>query len=136
MDLKNKFWIERGSLYRYPDHHIPLRDRYAYPFGTIKTFIEFKSTLRHGSRIAESNLPLFFVSYDLHSLCFDCARKHYRKIILAIKKNARKSGFFINACQVNFDQEDLTCDHCESQIPCAPKKPVETRVKTRKEVTV
>jgi hypothetical protein len=114
-----KLWTFAGDLYREDKgHKVPLRRDYDKCFGTIKTTTQFKSTLRHGPYAWPGGYPLFFITSDCAALCFACARKEARNILDSIKHRLL-DGWRIIACDINYENNDLYCDHCSKPIESA-----------------
>lgn len=62
--------------------------------------------------------PTFFITSDGAPLCHDCARKQGRSITSSIRDNSR-DGWKVEAQDVNWEDSDLTCDHCGKHIESA-----------------
>lgn len=62
--------------------------------------------------------PMYLVMADGGSLCIDCARKGYRNIYHSLKNDIR-DGWKPEGIDVNWEQTDLFCDHCNKQIESA-----------------
>lgn len=111
-----------GALYdtRKPGWHkaTPLRANFKRHHTAIKTVADFKATLRAGQFAWPGGYPLYLLCSDGGTLHFDCARKEARNVIDSI---ARKSGdgWRVVACDVNYEDTDLYCDHCSKPIESA-----------------
>jgi len=115
------FIASDGALYdtRAADwHKTPLRSRYKFHCSEIKTVAEFKATLRAGKFTGVGCYPLFLLTSDGAALCFDCARKEARNIFESVANKSR-DGWNVVACDVNYEDSDLHCDHCSRQIESA-----------------
>ena len=73
-----------------------IRDKYAWPGG----------------------YPLYLVTSDGAALCVDCAKQEYKQIVYAIRHNLN-DGWRVEAVDVNYEETDLYCDHCNKQIESA-----------------
>lgn len=111
-----------GALYdtRVPDWHKlrPLRPMYRRTFAEIFSVTEFKCTLRNGAYAWPGGYPMFLLTWDGASLCYDCARKEARNIFSAIA-DKRNDGWHVCACDINYEESELHCDHCGKQIESA-----------------
>jgi hypothetical protein len=79
---------------------------------------EFKQSLRSGPYAWPGGYPLYFVCDDGGSICCDCARKELRNIASAINAN-RNDGWRVIGQDVNWEDTELHCDHCNKQIESA-----------------
>lgn len=94
------------------------RPGYALHHQIIHSSAQFKSTLRAGAYTWPGCYPLYFICEDGGPLCFDCARKESRIIISSLRNNLR-DGWSVSACDVNYDDSDLICSHCNGFIESA-----------------
>lgn len=68
--------------------------------------------------------PMFYVFRDGGCICHDCANENIGEIDLAIREpnvlhaNSH-GGWAIDAHDINWEDADLTCDHCGKQIESA-----------------
>ncbi|HEX8838278.1 MAG TPA: hypothetical protein VF748_15150 [Candidatus Acidoferrum sp.] len=87
------------------------------------TLLELKRRLRDGAYAWPGGYPLFFITSDGAALCFACVRKEWRNVvqdwIWAARRRYRGSGWLVEACDVNWEDPDLHCDHCSAQIESA-----------------
>ena len=122
-----------GSLYdtRVPQWHTlpPLRADYRRTFSSIKTVARFKATLRNGAYAWPGGYPMFLLTWDGAALCYDCSRVERRNIYSAIA-DKRDDGWRVVACDVNWEDNDLHCDHCGKQIESAYGRDDETKFAT------
>lgn len=96
----------------------PLRANYIGAHNTIATVADLKAALRHGSTTGLGGYPLYFLTSDGDSLCFDCVRREFRQIADSIRAGAR-DGWNVVACEINYEESDMQCSHCGESIPCA-----------------
>jgi hypothetical protein len=119
---KHLFKSHDGHLYdtRNPQWstNAPLRRDYSRGFQTINTVSEFKATLRAGRYTDLGGYPLYFICTDSAALCFACARKEFRQIADSIR-NGLHDGWRVAWCDINYEDSDLTCDHCSARIESA-----------------
>lgn len=111
-----------GGLYdtRVPQWHKqpPLRARYSWHHGKIKTVSEFKATLRAGAYAWPGGYPLYFVTSDGAALSFKTARKEFRSIAASIRDKS-SDGWRVMACDVNYEDGELIDDHTGERIESA-----------------
>ena len=96
----------------------PLRRDYRYTHAAIKTVAQFKATLRNGAFAWPGGYQMFLICSDGAPLCFDCGQKEARQIMPAIA-GKDGSGWRVVACEINYEDTDLTCGHCARRIPAA-----------------
>lgn len=81
---------------------------------------DIKQQLRNGSYAWPGGYPLFFATSDGASLCFECVRRQWRNICEAhIVFGYRNSGWRVEACDANWEDPSLHCDHCSKRIESA-----------------
>lgn len=97
-------------------HKKPLRQRFRFHHTAIHTMTEFKATLRAGAW--PGGYPLYLICSDGAALCFKCARKEVRNILEAIDRKDG-SGWRVVACDINYEDCDLHCEHCSKPIESA-----------------
>ena len=97
---------------------IPIRKDYCKHFARINSLSQVKATIRAGSVTWPGCYPLYFITSDGAALCFDCARKEFRQVAYDYLNNCR-TGWRIEGCQINYEENNLTCDHCSQQIESA-----------------
>lgn len=84
----------------------------------IKTVADFKATLRAGSSTDLGGYPLFFITSDGAALSFEAAQSEVRQIMEAIRDRS-SNGWHVVACDVNYEDNDLYCDHTNKKIDSA-----------------
>lgn len=82
------------------------------------TLAEIKGRLRAGAFVWPGGYPLFFITRDSAALCFDCVRAEWRQVVWDFLHNA-STGWRVEACEINYEDADLFCDHCSKQIESA-----------------
>lgn len=107
--------VFEGDLYRGSQ---VLRKDYKKHFSQINTLAQFKATLREGPRTWPGFYPLYFITHDGAALCFDCGRKEFRQIAWDFMHKT-STGWRVVACDINYEDNDLHCDHCDKQIESA-----------------
>jgi hypothetical protein len=107
-----------GSLYdtRNPKwSESPIRTNYRYTHGQCHSLSDVKASLRAGPFAWPGGYPLFLVTADSAVLCFDCARKEFRRIVWDWFNNA-STGWRVIGCGVNYESNALFCDNCYQNI--------------------
>ena len=61
---------------------------------------------------------MYFITSDGGALSFEAARSELRQVLNAIRTRAN-DGWRIVACEINYEDSDLYCDHTGKQIPAA-----------------
>ena len=79
---------------------------------------ELRQALRNGPYAWPGGYPLMVVMSDGETLCFKCARKEYRQISHAIRHHDR-SGWRADGIDVNWEDADAMCCHCNEPIQSA-----------------
>jgi len=95
-----------------------VRQKYEWQFSRMNKLSQVKATLRAGSVTSLGAYPLYLITSDGAPLCFDCARKEFRQIVWDYL-NQCSTGWKVVACEVNYEDNELHCDHCSKQIPSA-----------------
>jgi hypothetical protein len=85
----------------------------------IMTTAELKNALRNGKYAWPGGYPLYFVASDGEALSFDTVKENYRHVLYAMKYLEDFSGWNIVACEINWEDEDLTCAHSGDKIESA-----------------
>ena len=81
---------------------------------------DFGRALKQGPYAWPGGYPLFFVTEDGAAISFAAARKEAKLICDAIRDRSRsRNGWRVVACEVNWEDSDLVCDHTGKQIECA-----------------
>ncbi len=107
-DTRDANWAEK-----------PLRSIYMRHHARIENAAQFKATLRAGCSTDLGGYPLFLLMADNAALCFDCGRKEARQIIEAFASPYRNDQWRTVACEINHEDTDLQCAHCDARIPSA-----------------
>lgn len=100
----------------------PLRGFYQFHHQEIETLAELKATLRAGAFAWPGGYPLYLIAADGAPLCFDCARQEFHQIaydFITDKTGRFRSQWRIVGCQINYEEVDCTCAHCNKAIPSA-----------------
>ncbi|WP_422451915.1 hypothetical protein [Endozoicomonas sp. ALC066] len=115
---KDCFVAADGDLCTNDRHCDVIREKYSYHFEEITDTHRMRSTLRAGPYAWPGGYPLFFTTTDGASICFKCARSEYRLISDSIRNNFN-DGWQVSFCTVNYENNDLFCDHCGEKIESA-----------------
>ena len=123
MSLPDHLFVgNHGELYdcRVQNWHKlrPLRTAYRFHFSTIKTCSELKATLRLGRFTSIRCYPLYFVTSDGAAISFGAVRANLASVLHSIKTRC-DDGWRVVACQVNWEDAYLTCDHSGERIESA-----------------
>ena len=84
----------------------------------IKTLSDFRAAMRNGPYAWPGGYPLYFVTNDGAALSFEAVRENLRLVIDSIANDMR-DGWRVIACDVNWEDDSLLCDHTHKPIPCA-----------------
>lgn len=85
---------------------------------TINTSFDLRQTLRAGRYTSLGSYPVFLYTSDGAALCWECCRKEYRQVSTAIREKS-SDGFRVVGCEINYEDDDLMCDHCSKPIESA-----------------
>lgn len=96
----------------------PIRAIYSRTFSRINSTLELRATLRAGAHAWPGRYPLYFIASDGAALSFDTVRAEYAQCARAIRDNLR-DGWRVVACDVNWEDPDLTCEHSGARIDSA-----------------
>ena len=83
------------------------------------TTAELKTALRNGKYAWPGGYPIYFVASDGEALSFDAVKENYREVLYAMKYFGDFSGWNVVACEINWEDEDLTCSHSGDKIESA-----------------
>ena len=84
----------------------------------IKTSRQFLETLKNGHYAWPGGYPLYFVTSDGEALSFDAAKQNAMTICRAIRQKSR-CGWHVVACDVNWEDASLYCEHTGERIESA-----------------
>jgi hypothetical protein len=107
-----------GALCRDTPAATTVREHYARTHRTINTGAELRATLRAGSYAWPGGYPLFLLTDDGASLCFACVLAELPNVLRAIRAKVN-DGWRVVGCDVNYEDEDNICSHCNARIPSA-----------------
>lgn len=110
-----------GSLFdtRLPNWSAnPVRAIYRRTFGRITNTLELRATLRAGAHAWPGGYPLYFITSDGAALSFDTVRAEYAQCARSTRDKLH-DGWQIVACDVNWEDAELTCAHSGRPIQSA-----------------
>lgn len=84
----------------------------------INSISDFRAAVRHGPYAWPGGYPVFFLCDDGAALCCKCVKTERRNILESIARQAR-DGWRVVATDINWEDVDLTCDHCSQPIESA-----------------
>ena len=96
----------------------PLRAGYRYTKNDISTVADLKAAIRNGGYAWPGGYPLYFITSDGAALSFETAKREFRAIADAIRQHDN-SGWRIVACDINYEDDNLYCDHSGDKIESA-----------------
>lgn len=94
-----------------------VRHTYQQHFPKITNSLELRATIRADAVAWPGGYPLYLVCEDGGCLCFKCARQAYPTLARAWRSDV--TSWKVVACEVNWEDTGLTCDHCNEPIPAA-----------------
>jgi hypothetical protein len=84
----------------------------------IETVSDFRKAIRNGPYAWPGGYPLFFITNDGAAISFEAAKAEKRQIIESIGKRYN-DGWRVIACEVNWEDPSLLCEHTGKPIECA-----------------
>jgi hypothetical protein len=84
----------------------------------INTAHDFRRAIRNGAYAWPGGYPLYFITSDGAALSFDAAKAERRNILQSIAHRSN-DGWRVIGADVNWEDQDLTCDHTGERIPSA-----------------
>ena len=84
----------------------------------INTVKDLKQALRNGPYAWPGGYPLYFITSDGAALSFKAVRENFRCVIWSIK-NKVNDGWRVQAMNVNYEDNELYCDHTGEKIESA-----------------
>lgn len=82
------------------------------------TLAQIKAELRSGPYAWPGGYPRFFIACDGGALSFDAVRERWRDVVASALGDHR-DGWRLAACDVNWEDSALVCDHTGKAIPSA-----------------
>lgn len=107
--FENVFTSENGDLIRKDDCSM-VRKQYSFTFSKSRNSLQLRATLRAGGFVFPGGYPLYLVNNEGDCICFKCAKKNYKSVSRDLLHNGSLH------CDINFENNDLTCEYCNNQI--------------------
>ncbi len=108
---------DNGELLNKVDYSV-IRKVYRYTYRNIENCNQLKATLRNGQWAWPGGYPLYFICSDGAALSFDSVKKELRNILHSIKYDYN-DGWRVVACDINYENNELYCDHSGEKIEAA-----------------
>lgn len=115
--MKSLFTVCGGDLFRKSDNRT-IRHKYEWHFRRPKNAQQVAACLRAGPRAWPGGYPIFFIMLDGSAMCFDCVRKEFKRIV-SDYIGGYDTGWQVDGCNVNWEDTDCVCCHCNKVIPSA-----------------
>jgi len=90
-----------------------------FTYARIATPLQFLQTLAAGPYAWPGGYPLFFVMQDGGALSFEAAAEQQEEILDAFQEEYSRSGWAVAGCEINYEDDDLYCDHTGKKIGSA-----------------
>jgi len=84
----------------------------------INTVKDLKQVLRNGPYAWPGGYPLYFITSDGAALSFQAVRENLRSVLWSIK-NGVNDGWRVQAMDINYEDNELYCDHTGEKIESA-----------------
>jgi len=83
------------------------------------TLLEIKRQIRSGKYAWPGGYPVYFVTADGAALSCEAVRDEWRNIVDAHLRDDRRSGWFIEGADINWEDPELYCEHTNQRIESA-----------------
>lgn len=80
---------------------------------------EFRRALKEGRYTSLGSYPIFYATSDGAALCPGCAKEERAQICLAILTSDTRGGWHVFGYDVNWQDPDFYCGHCNERIESA-----------------
>jgi hypothetical protein len=87
-------------------------------FALFMTTHQLKTVLRSGAYSWPGCYPLYFITSDGAALSFDSVRANFRAVLWSMR-NKVNDGWRVVACEANWEDASLYCDHSGERIESA-----------------
>jgi hypothetical protein len=84
----------------------------------INSVSDFRRAYRNGPYAWPGGYPLYFITSDGGALSYEAAKGCRREILDSIATETN-DGWRVIACEINYEDGDLYCDHTNSKIESA-----------------
>lgn len=116
------FATSDGALYDTRDlnwsKHKPVRWNYQISDANANTLTLVKAALRAGPYTGLGGYPLYFVTKDGAALSYDAVREQFAQVCYD-HINDCSTGWRITGIQINYEDNEMVCDHTNKPIPSA-----------------
>ena len=85
---------------------------------TIETVAQFLEALDAGPYAWPGGYPVYFITHDGAALSFEAVREQFAQVVWDFINDA-STGWRVCACEINYENDDLTCDHTGELIESA-----------------
>lgn len=85
----------------------------------IDSVSDFRKAMRHGPYAWPGGYPCYFITADGAALSFEAVREERRQVLYSLMHGLRNSGWRVVAMAINYEDEDLICEHTGKLIECA-----------------
>ena len=121
--LKSHFFVSDcdGALHDTRDQNWPsrpLRSNFSRTHHEMESLADVKATLRAGPYAWPGGYPMYLITSDGGALSFKSAREEFHQIAWDWM-NLTASGWKVVGCEINYEDQDLRCDHSGELIECA-----------------
>ncbi len=96
----------------------PIRPNYRASHRHINSVADLKATLRNGPYTFPGCYPLYFITDDGCALSFETVRAEFGRIASSMREGSR-DGWRVIGCDVNWEDDDLRCEHSGDKIESA-----------------
>lgn len=83
------------------------------------TLAEIKGRLRAGAYAWPGGYPIYFITADGAALSFEAVKQEWRNVVSAHLTNDKRSGWYVEAATINWEDPELYCDHTNHRIESA-----------------
>jgi len=85
---------------------------------TVRNTKDLASLFRAGPYAWPGGYPMYAVTSDGAVLCWDCLKSEYSLIQDSVRDNC-EDGWKVEGADINWEEADLSCDHCREYIESA-----------------
>ena len=80
---------------------------------------QLKEMIRSGGYAWPGAYPTFALMCDGGVLCYKCCKDNFREIVNSTNARDVRSGWCCEGVDVNYEDDDMFCDHCNEHIESA-----------------
>jgi hypothetical protein len=85
----------------------------------INSTTALKNALRNGPYAWPGGYPVYCIAADSAPLCFDCVKNNFKLVLGEMRAPSRNDQWRVVAIDINYEDTDCWCAHCEKQIESA-----------------